>query len=91
METQFKVKVANGGIMQCSSVVPQVEWRIQGYVFQQDLKVLPLQHYDMILGMDWLEAYSPMRVHWRQKWLSITYNRSLVTLYGAEFGLVTGC
>lgn len=42
----------------------------------------------MILGMDWLEAYSPIRVHWRQKWLSITYNRSLVTLYGAEFGTV---
>lgn len=40
----------------------------------------------MILGMDWLEAYSPIRVHWRQKWLSITYNRSLVTLYDAEFG-----
>jgi hypothetical protein len=40
----------------------------------------------MILGMDWIEAYSPMRVHWRQKWLSITYNMSLVTLYGAEFG-----
>jgi hypothetical protein len=26
--------------------------------------VLDLQNFDMILGMEWLERYSPMKVHW---------------------------
>jgi hypothetical protein len=37
-------------------------WSIQGYEFHSNLKVLPLASYDMILGMDWLEAFSPMKV-----------------------------
>jgi hypothetical protein len=41
-----------------------------GYLFKQELKVLQLQTYDIILGMDWLENHSPTRIHWRHKWLS---------------------
>jgi hypothetical protein len=28
-----------------------------------DLRVLQLQHYDMILGYDWLEKHSSMKLH----------------------------
>jgi hypothetical protein len=31
--------------------------------FEHDLRILPLDSYDLILGMDWLELYSPMEVH----------------------------
>lgn len=44
--------------------------------------VLPLQSYDMILGMDWLEHFSPMKVHWRHKWMVIPYQGSTVVLQG---------
>jgi hypothetical protein len=52
------------------------------YSFQHDLRVLPLDSYDLILGMDWLELYSPMEVHWQDKWLSIPYNGDTVLLQG---------
>lgn len=51
-------------------------------MFHHDLKVLPLHNYDLILGMDWLEFHSPMRIHWRQRWMSITYQGSSMVLYG---------
>jgi hypothetical protein len=46
------------------------------------MKVLPLAHFDIILGMDWLEAYSPMQVHWKHKWLAIPYNGATTILQG---------
>ena len=53
------------------------------YQFSSDLKIIPLSSYDIILGMDWLEAYSPMKVHWGHKWMAIPYQGSAVLLYGS--------
>lgn len=36
----------------------------------------------MIVGMDWLEAFSPMKVDWHHKWMSIPYGQSSVVLHG---------
>jgi len=36
----------------------------------------------MIVGMDWMQHYSPMRVDWLQKWMVIPYHNSEVTLFG---------
>ena len=36
----------------------------------------------MIVGMDWLESFSPMHVHWKHKWLSIPYEGHSVILQG---------
>ena len=44
--------------------------------------MLPLKAYDIILGMDWLESFSPMTVHWQQKWLKIQYEDQMVVLQG---------
>lgn len=84
IKTGVSVKVANGGVMKCSTTWPQAEWCIQGLWFQHELKVLPIHTYDLILGMDWLEFHSPMKVHWHYKWLSITYQGSSVMLYGSS-------
>jgi hypothetical protein len=59
----LQVQVANGQVITCSSHIPAASWSIQGCQFSSDLKVLPLHSYDMILGLDWLEAHSPMEVH----------------------------
>uniref|UniRef100_A0A0A8XWS5 Uncharacterized protein n=1 Tax=Arundo donax TaxID=35708 RepID=A0A0A8XWS5_ARUDO len=48
------VKVANGGLMSCNSMLSQCEWWVQGHSFATDLRILPLGCYDMILGMNWL-------------------------------------
>jgi hypothetical protein len=36
----------------------------------------------MIIGMDWLESFSPMQVHWQHKRLEIPYEGSTVLLQG---------
>jgi hypothetical protein len=67
-----RVQVANGHVIQCSSEFKQISWSIQGHQFNSDLKVLSLPYYDMILGMDWLEGHSPMKIDWLNKWVIIT-------------------
>jgi hypothetical protein len=36
----------------------------------------------MIIGMEWLERYSPMHIHWAQKWISIPYQGKHITIQG---------
>lgn len=76
------VRVADGATVQCTSELPDVEWSVQGHHFHSTLWVLPLSSYNMIVGMDWLEAFSPMKVHWRDKWMSIAYGNGNVLLQG---------
>ena len=82
LPTAVSVQVAGGSTLSCHSVLPQALWFIGDLAFQTDLKVLPLKAYDIILGMDWLESFSPMTVHWQQKWLKIQYEDQMVVLQG---------
>jgi hypothetical protein len=79
------VRVANGDIMHCSSFLSGAAWSFHHYQFQHDLKVLPLTSYDIILGMDWLQLFSPMKVDWHQQWLAIPYKGTTVWLYSIFF------
>lgn len=46
--------------------------------------------YDIILGMDWLGAHSPMHVHWDERWIKFTHNLKEVILQGIHSGAVLG-
>lgn len=76
------VKVANGHLIECTEAVMGYCFSLWEYQFQQDLHILSLESYDLILGMDWLELYSPMEVHWQAKWLSIPYKGDTIVLQG---------
>jgi hypothetical protein len=52
--------------------------------------VLPLQHFDVVLGYDWLEEFSPMKVHWAEKWIAIPYAIGTVVLKGILSKLCPG-
>lgn len=78
------LKVADGSSIQCSLQIPNAEWSVQGFKFHSALKLLPLGSFDLILGMDWLEAFSPMKVDWIQKTLSIPYGSRHITLHGIQ-------
>jgi hypothetical protein len=80
--TTIQVQVANGHTLHCSSTVRQLSWSMDNYKFTSDMNVLPLAHFDIILGMDWLEAYSPMQVHWKHKWMAIPYKGTTTILQG---------
>lgn len=78
------VRVADGSVVSCSASIPSAEWSTHGYSFHSSLKILPLGSFDLILGMDWLEAFSPMKVHWQQKWMVISYGTESVLLQGLD-------
>lgn len=82
LEQAVHVQVANGDVLLCTTHIPYASWSVQGYLFTNDLKLLPLSSYDMILGLDWLASFSPMKVHWEQRWISIPYEGSFVVLLG---------
>lgn len=77
----FSVRVADGNTLVCSAEIPSASWTIDSYSFQHDLKILPIHTYDIILGMDWLQLFSPMKVDWCQKWLAIPYQGSYIRLH----------
>jgi hypothetical protein len=69
-----QVQVANVGffnVLRCSSCLV-----CDDYGFATDMGILPLLHFDIMLGMYWLEEFSPMKVHWKHKWMEIPYKGS---------------
>jgi hypothetical protein len=77
-----KVKVADGYYLWCEKWVPSYQWLCEGITFCTDFKLLPLDSYDLILGMDWLEDLSPMSIHWAAKWMEFVYKGKKVQLQG---------
>lgn len=82
MSHPITVRVANGQTLTCDTHIPSAHWFIQNCSFSSTLKILPLSHFDLIIGMDWLESFSPMKVHWKAKWMCIPYEGSTVFLQG---------
>jgi hypothetical protein len=87
------VKVADGATMQCTHEIANCSWSVQGHLFINTFKILPLSCYDAILGMEWLETFSPMQMEWietfspmqmewKQKRLSFTHQGRTVKLKG---------
>lgn len=72
------------GLLLNSQLLRQVPWSVQQCSFSSDFKVLPLCSYDAIVGMNWLELFSPMQVHWQQKWLAIPYQGQFALLQGLD-------
>lgn len=82
LSVPLQVKVADGRKLWSTHVMPDCQWLCGGNTFVHDFKILSLSGYDLILGMDWLEKYSPMSIHWGQKWLKFMYKGKPVHLQG---------
>jgi hypothetical protein len=74
------VKVANGALITCQFQLLNQQWFIYGYSFTSIVHLLPLTTYDLVVGMDLLERFSPMKVDWVAKWMAIPYNGTTVVL-----------
>jgi hypothetical protein len=85
-----KVSVAGGGTISCTKILPAVTWHTQGHKFTTDLKVLPLNSYDIILGMDWLENQNngKMWINWQKKTMRFCHDGARITLRGVQFALL---
>jgi hypothetical protein len=76
--------VADGGSVSCSGVVQNLHWWTQGHSFTQDMRVLALGSFDIILGADWLEDHSPMWVHLQHKKMIFMHNGKRIVLHGLK-------
>ncbi|KAJ4789024.1 polyprotein [Rhynchospora pubera] len=62
--TPMIVTVANGAKMVTDLQCEALQFSLQGHTFERDVRVLDVQGYDMILGIDWLTSLGPMTVDW---------------------------
>lgn len=90
MPRPMSVQVANGEVLSCQHQLLQMEWFIQDYSFVSDIVLLPLSKYDLVVGMDWLETFSPMKVDWASKWMAIPYKGTTVLLHGLPSAVPAG-
>lgn len=58
--------------------------------FSVDLTFLLLPLFDLVVGMDRLQRYSPMLVNWSNKWMSIPYQGATRCLQGVHPSVSTG-
>lgn len=76
--------MADGTKLTIDKKISKLVWWTQGHQFTSDARVLPVGCYDLILGMDWLEQFSPTWVDWRGKKMGFTYNGTRITLSGIK-------
>ena len=51
---ELKVIAANGNELRCIKVCKAFSWMMQGQTFQANVLALPLDNYDLVLGILWL-------------------------------------
>jgi hypothetical protein len=81
---EVQVVVADGAKLPCNTAVSDVVWTCQNNVFSSTLRVFELQGYDVILGMDWLEACGDMWISWERKTLRFRHDGKRITLRGIK-------
>lgn len=82
LRQKLTVKLADGGTLSCSHEIANCRWWMQGHNFISNFRLLNLGGYDVLLGMDWLEQFSPMQVNWIDKWMEITVAGQSIRLQG---------
>jgi hypothetical protein len=76
------VEAANGGTMSCTKLCKNLQWKMQGVQFQADVFVMPLQSYDMVLGIQWLKLLGNVLANYEDKWMNFWWEGNEVTLKG---------
>jgi len=62
----LRVMLGNGSELECDSICPRVELKIQGHKFLVDLHVLPNSGADIDLGIQWLKILGPIVTDYSQ-------------------------
>ncbi|MCO5579453.1 hypothetical protein L7F22_033308 [Adiantum nelumboides] len=81
----FQVELADGSYLQCNKKVQQLEFQIQDYKDQLGFSIMPLSHYDMILGQFWLYQYDPI-INFRDHSIWLFHRNQEVELHDKDFG-----
>ncbi|KAL4351905.1 hypothetical protein GQ457_06G037700 [Hibiscus cannabinus] len=76
------ITVANGEKLYSSAKSKQLTWKMQGYQFEHDFRVLCMGGSDMVLGVDWMRKYSPISMDFNLMTLSFQREGELIILKG---------
>ncbi|KAJ3698219.1 hypothetical protein LUZ61_001924 [Rhynchospora tenuis] len=74
------VMVANGGKMVTDTRCDALSFSLQGQPFEKDVRLLAVQGYDMVLGLDWLMGLGPMQIDWSKGKLEFKKGGKPITL-----------
>ncbi|MCO5579396.1 hypothetical protein L7F22_033251 [Adiantum nelumboides] len=77
----FQVELADGSFLQSNKKVQQLQFQIQNYRDQLNFSLMPLSHYDMILGQSWLYQYDPI-ISFRDHSIRLYHNNQELKLRG---------
>ncbi|KAJ1701330.1 hypothetical protein LUZ63_001109 [Rhynchospora breviuscula] len=64
--TPLLVRIADGTAMSTTTKCEEVNFTLQHHQLTGEVRLLNIQGYDMILGMDWLSLHGPMTIDWQQ-------------------------
>lgn len=78
--TPFTVTLADGTDITSRAACSKVNWFIQDYQFQFDLKVMDLGSWDVILGVDWMYQFSPITFDFHHLSIALSSSGSLLHL-----------
>ncbi|GAV86795.1 RVP_2 domain-containing protein [Cephalotus follicularis] len=74
------VRVAIGEQLPCSKVIRKFTLKIQGYVFGTDVFLIPLENYDLILGIQWLASLGDILWNFVELRMRFQYNNQAFSL-----------
>jgi hypothetical protein len=79
-----QVQVASGDKLPSTKAITNLVWWTQGYTFSTTARIPDIPCYDLVLGMDWLEQFSPMWVDWCRKKLRFNHKGQRIQLTGVK-------
>ncbi|XP_027124419.1 uncharacterized protein [Coffea arabica] len=78
----FSVIMGNGTTVTSNAICPNVHWNINQHSFRFDLKVMELEGWDIILGVDWMTHFSPITFDFQQLRISLHSEGNEIHLHG---------
>ncbi|URE31790.1 hypothetical protein MUK42_34117 [Musa troglodytarum] len=86
---KFDVKVADGRILTCDSECSKIKLIIQGQELLVDFFLLPLEDFEVVLGIEWLSILSDVFWNFSKLIMKFFINRKRVILKGRRSDKVT--
>lgn len=80
----MKVTIANGNQLECKHKCTNFRWMMQGMWFSADVLVLPLENYDMVLGVQWLALLGDIIWNFSNMTMQFEVDKRVYILKGIE-------
>ncbi|PKA46982.1 putative mitochondrial protein [Apostasia shenzhenica] len=79
-----QVVVANGGKISLCQQIKKFQWQMQGSTFTANALLMPLESYNMILGVQWLSELGMVNWDFKNLTMKFTLNRNPIILRGTR-------